>query len=1480
MPIGQHINTFEKGMFSDTNIVLQPDGTYRFMKNCQLINQDNNNYVVKDCQGNLVTFQINPIYDAVYTTVNDDYPMPVGFISFPDKLIVFSTNSNTSTGGYGEIGVLNYVPYGNGIQPKSVSGEYNAGYVPLYHHVSLNFSWMYRLEGFGFTENELIERVYWTDNFNEPRVFNTSDPIFTNYIANGSLVNGESYMVLEGAVTHNSTDYGPGLTDGNVFIASSANYTNLTGASPTPKVVKYYPVELLNFTPSRALGNIKFDEYGSGNLTCGSKIYYYRLLSDGGMPPTSWSYGSYPVPVGTQNYYISGNTYHDFVGGGTTLSTLNSKLSVKIVISDIDTNFDYIEVACSEFDQLIDVPRQTTIIANLPITSSTMTIEHTGNVNLGSLTYPTDFTTFPAYVLKCKTMATSKNYILVGNMEEREDLDWDLSGITIGQFEYPMNVHYDADSCSLSGMVYSGISPSTGVNPTSGNIRPWERYAIISGGSITYDGDTYSVGEVFVGVVGVTTYAVASGAPVIRPCVTRNRYTDNSSSRREDYIELVNNGSFSNDCFWDYRSAAAHHHCAGYWSGETYKLGILPFDKKGRPYPVIPIGTYQFDDVNAKGGVIRSDAFGADLIYSLTPSGLKIDNVVITEASGIASKISGFSIVRAVRDPRIVMQGLVTQNTSNGATPAVYRPGAWIPVSLDGNATVAPATYTGIFPDVLVDCPMKDSVGQIGDIMESAFWIDPYDYSAGVRVRGSGPVASEQVYSKIITPLSADTTLRSQYITLWQEVNEDDVIDKDANGNSIIGNGITFTNSITTAAASVNVEGACVTGAADYTLNSHEAVGGKKIYFELNADFLHYGPSANGYSSTAAAAETEKMVMNYVKSGKTEFYQGNEGDIYYVSTGHFQPVNDAILDTVDNGAGSYIFTDIEVFGGDCFTCLVDYGYGLWNSDDANKYSYAWTFPCECNSNYNLRRGRKTSNVEMWYTGIAATSDAIVFKNSSTIHLEDYSYNQGYSTENFAVAYLALPENFVNPTQFEFRIRFAGEKVIGETYDSFRTFLVNDYKDIDGSAGRINNIRVKDGRVIVWQDKMVTTVPVLERQLLAAPAGDPTTIGTGGVVDRFDPLNSYFGNQHQWGLTETEFGWLWFDMRRKSVLEMRSSGGILEVSQIFGLQNLFNEAFVEVVGDELIDEDTLLNSPTFSSTGDRPLMGIGITGVFDPKIKMTYLTFKFKARKVVDGNDSYKSMDFTIGFLHSNTDTMFVGFFDWFPAIAHRHDQIVLSASNPKNTTQFLENPLTIIIPPNSFNVGETLQGYTSAGATNNVQYVCIQDVDLDNAAKFPLGASGATYWAPVFQTNYLHVLNQPSALGEATAPDYGFNKFDGLAVDNQIDIVVNPGQGTIGSFYVGSYKQVGPYNVNYTTITVSAVDQSGQDTNIRSTDRNYRFVYDGIESNSPLTSKGARVINKFNLFQFYKKNWTSDPRIVTGSVKILEKLISRITRKF
>lgn len=1466
-------NTFEKGLHQDSSFVYQPNGTYRNIKNGMLISHDGNHYSVEIAKGNKVILTLVPRYTEDENAF-DVVPMPIGFVSFIDKLIVFSTNNDTTSGGYGEIGVVEFSKLGE---------SFTATYTPYYHHPELLFTKYHKIEGFSFRENDKIERVYWTDNFNEPRVFDIANPIFTNYFTPGAgnpLVVGEQYMVLKGVIEHpvGSGDfYGPTDASGailsNIFTAASTSYTETTGASTT-SVIEYYDIKLLDWTPSRNLGNIKFNSYGSGSKNCGKSIYFFRLVNNTDGIQTSWSYASSPIHIARSTnsqgaHNASTNGYHNFAGDGSISTLVNSGKSVKIDITNIDTVFDTIELAAADFFQEDEVPYSLSIVNRSAITATEMTLEDLGSVNLGTLTI-NDITLFPASILTVKTLTTDKNFNLIANTTERQEFELDVTGVTISSVDYPLLAHADLEACA-NDITYNvgGLVLST--NPAAvGGIAPWTRYLVTddSGGAITYNGNTYSQGEVFVGVATTADVTIPVGSEC-RPCTTRNRYTTMGGDRVEDAIEIKTG-------FWDYKDPAVASHNQGYWSSEKYRFGVLFFDKKGNPFYVKWIGDYSMPDISTKNGLLFEEVtatFGTQ--YVLRPSGVNISGLDLPQS--VVDMISGFSIVRAERDPRIITQGLSMQlSLSNG----VYNLDGVNPVgSLDiteGLGTPYESNYlTYMCPDHLSNTPLDPAWNNEGAYMEEAGWLRPYDYSnrptPGIVLNTfvSSSIDPSVTESKLFVAQQHDPAtsgtgnggadMRKQKIEkisgVVLKMYDEDELDTDFDGGN-------FRNRIGIGTA-VDVDVAtCAGGAAPAFLPRSVSTGCKKIVFKLDAMFNRYGFAG---SYTASNQVPEKILLNYVKNISPDAqYGGDEesaiANTLYISTGHFQVIDAATLTNTANGTFSggiydgenkYTFNEIEIFGGDCFTSIIDIVYGTLNTGivvgggtPAFPFAYTLFFPCESNSNYNLRRGRTGARQGTSNGGATVYSNGVVFNDGvGGTRFEDYSYNEAYSTEGSFVKYPALPVGYKFSGKFEYRTRFAGEKQPGELIDTFRRFLIADYKDLDGKLGEINNIKSKDGRVIVWQNHGTSSVPVLERQLLSSTTGAATTIGTGGVVDRFDPITSFYGNQHQHGLTNTEYGYFWFDMRERALCIMGTGVDIQEISLVKGLQVFFNSEFNNGDVSGLAPSD--IYNTNNSDLPEIPLMGFGIVGVYDPKFKMSYLTFKYRKDLLVDEDDELVSLtarDFTIGYSH--VLNVIVGFYDFTPAIWHNHNDLVLSANNAKCRKYFGEN-----MAETDFFVGDTIEFISPDDVSDNGEYVCIADLTVTEYPppdiKMPAYPS-SNYWARTNTQNEIYLQTF----------DTQYLKFYGQVYNHELEIIVNP-QTDIS--FSAQHIQVKGNSVNYTQVEASDDVKSGIDRNIRSTSLHYRFIDGSWFSSLPLPTRKGRITDYYAKIKMTYKGYVTDP---------------------
>lgn len=1364
-------NTFENGLHKDSNLILQPKGTYRDMHNGMLVSYDGNHYVVELPKGTRVTFTIPPIYDAVYT-VDAALPTPIGFISFLDVLVVFSTNYNTpgSGGGYGEIGIVTFDKDGTGT------------YLAIYGHESLNFSMFHQIRGFTYEENDRIKRVYWTDDFNEPRVLNVNDALL-DPVASGSLTVGTEYMVTGGAITHNAIIYGPGLTTGNVFTAANANFTVTDGS---PVVTQYINYTLLAWTPDRILPNIDFNKPVAGTLYGGNKSYFVRYTNSELGVTTSWSYGSFPINV----WNILGLNFDKVEGAGASGVLANSSTGVELSITNIDTTYDTMEVAVAEFDQANNTLRSANIFATVGITGDSMTVQHLSETGGTELTL-NDLTIFPASIMRVKDISTNKNYNIVGNISERDELDFVVTGSTIS------NLTYRVPQDNISRIYYSdgfNAQPATGV--VSGNILPDGRYVVTgTGASVRYGVNVYGpnepLGPYFTGVPFGTGYTVISGTPVVKGCIMIKKYQSQSGVDKWKCVELNND-------YFDYRGMATSQYLRQYWGNEKYRFGVLFYDKKGNPFYVKWLGDHVIQKYVDKGGPLYSHAGGG---ISSQLNGISISGLTIP-ASEI-DKIGGFSIVRAPRDKQYLAQGLLWPTVKDSAD---IRPLSLAITATDFNyvnngETAFAKAVNWYSPDGLLGFSGFTQVA--GNSLEGECFIDP----------GATPYitngVSNSLYSKFYS--TAGTLNQDLGITRYDQVTP-------AQGISNYLSGFSYANTFLKTVAFSPV------GAANATGSNHALI-------TLDQDPVF----ANGvtFVNVSQNYNYNKLLVNY-KTAKTNLYGGTTdaaiANTLYISTGHYQPIDATFLsDNFVAASGPdpdrYIVDEIHVFGGDSFLGIYDLVRTLYDDGLGSSYDYSILFPVESNNNHYLRQGRHFTR-----DGGHNDADGVAYADGGAQRLEQFGINDAYASDGSIIAYPALPEEvFID--RFPYRVRWAGAKSLGESIDSFRNFSQNNFRDLDGNKGQINNVRSRDGKLFYWQDHGIGYLPILERQVVGGAIGEATQLGVGGVIDRFDDINTYFGNQHTNGLIETEYGFAWFDFRRRAFLAMTVGGGIQEVSFVKGLESFFNDP-------ALFYATQLTNSGYELQDNDIPLMGRGITGVYDPMYKMTYMTFKW-----VEGEDevptTWKSL--TIGYYHPRN--IFVGFFDIKGSIYKNHNNWLIGAKNIN---------LASVQASTDYVIGDTVK-------KDNVEYIAIINFTTHN----PVQAyeepdfAGSLRWAETVSTNEVHLLFNTTA----------FCKFFGQVYNADIEFVINPKAGK--PFTVDNFLHVGN-EVNYDVVECNSSD----DTATESTNsRFYKYIDRTWQSSVPLGAKG-RLVDYYMRAKFTLNNYTTNPTISRNLQKLFEFITS------
>jgi hypothetical protein len=241
-----------------------------------------------------------------------------------------------------------------------------------------------------------------------------------------------------------------------------------------------------------------------------------------------------------------------------------------------------------------------------------------------------------------------------------------------------------------------------------------------------------------------------------------------------------------------------------------------------------------------------------------------------------------------------------------------------------------------------------------------------------------------------------------------------------------------------------------------------------------------------------------------LKRPNTDPYSGYDdaslANTVYMGVGHYQEVNASVLSQIKStvsGVDHYIFNGIEIFGGDTFVQLFDLKRLSINYDGSNQMGHGIVFPVETRMNLSMREGEhfaKTRSFDASYVPYGLKIEV-----GNTV-LEEFNYNDGYSTDNINDLYIPVPYNDKLISDRDVRIRYSAEKNYGENRDSFRVFLANDYIDLDTTKGAISNIKYKSNRLIYWQPDEVGYIPINERALTETSMGAPVQLGVGGIFE--------------------------------------------------------------------------------------------------------------------------------------------------------------------------------------------------------------------------------------------------------------------------------------------------------------------------------------------------------------------------------------------
>ncbi len=1104
-----------------------------------------------------ITLTVTILTGAATATVNNSYVPAqtglewIGWGRIRDDFYLFSTNETgnaSPTTSYGQIWRFEY----------DKLTFYNK--LTLIYNNQVNFTNFHPIANpgafVGNYETDNIQNIYWTDNYNRLRKINTSDI--------------------------------------NLFALQPDN-------------IDVYPDIALSIPILQNIGI-------GGVLNKGIWQCAYRLKKDTGSS-TTFSQCSNPVfLVGApeNSEMIAFQTDDPFVG--------NSGKTLTFQINNVDTSYSRIEVLALFRNVDGGVPRIMLIVEE-PILSDTFICTFTGNQPVVDITLD-EYLQDPLVFDTVKTIASKNNFLFAGNVRYSDfDVTFDAvtprynrtGGTYINASTNPNDINPDQDPGMVGTANDAYIYQSDGITIGGGDLVN----GLISYKFTRPDFTNPINGDQAIVIDNSYTGTVAPTAPYFEIFPNSNNEVVNLTTTFEQYPNPYT--------YPDYHSPYIASSIKQYRRDELYRFGIVFFSKKGEPSYVHWIGDIRMPHTympqQNQANVTRVPLAAAyDNYYPLTcgqssiiygnPLGIKFT----VNVDSIKDQISGYSIVRVKRergDKSILGQGVLYPAHSDGGADYTINSGL---VGYYATGTISTSMSSFNSPDFLfrgsprhLNGDYYDYIGLLTKYCESTatwcagstisvgnFKVIKYqlnDSFSGIRqIEFTG--ATLALYQPVI-----DSTAAVDLARAYDELAP--------TGGGVVNMQPYFTGTTLPVAAVYNAS--IETAAA---ANIVPTLGSKTLLARVafsdgtgagDTAYMNNVAGDNVMVSTVVPCENQYLVnykRNITQYGGNSNAQKSKNE--YISTGHYQPVD------VDHPGTNYIYTG-TVFGGDSYIAMFDNVKQFprpkqtpaldWDAVSQTTGECVHIYPTEVDININLRYSTGGS-VPNKYQAVLAFDPPNGDYNKIDVQ-EEFLLRPFVDMENDIRKYFPRPIPFIDNTQHDVRVFASQRKVNGELVDSWGQFKEDDYIDVDSIQGPITNLIVHKDRLLAYQNQGIANLPVEERSLIQDSTGADLTLGTGGILPRYDYISKKIGSKHQFSFTQSSDAVFFFDMGSKNLYKQLDTDP-QSISLIKGLSSFFKENLTGLIQIE-----------------DNPFRQIGITSTYDFSDNEALITFKDKQKNLTD-----------------------------------------------------------------------------------------------------------------------------------------------------------------------------------------------------------------------------------------------------------------------
>jgi len=424
-------------------------------------------------------------------------------------------------------------------------------------------------------------------------------------------------------------------------------------------------------------------------------------------------------------------------------------------------------------------------------------------------------------------------------------------------------------------------------------------------------------------------------------------------------------------------------------------------------------------------------------------------------------------------------------------------------------------------------------------------------------------------------------------------------------------------------------------------------------------------------------------VVNYRQNVYSSQYGGNT---YEARTKNYcRPCSEMITTTA---------TPYTCFNGDTFISYFQY---LDNISDLSRdcspgthdsYASVIYVPLESSINCDLRHDQCIKDQYSIDTHYLMQEVAGVWVDNAGAG-DDYSqptdlylYNPVFSQESILDYRYCKPADYDVVTSYDCRIKSSVQKVNGEISDNWTKFGINEYLDVDTEFGELNAIKNVNDNMFYWQDKGFGRLSINERSLITDNNASQLVLGTGGILDRYDYMSDRVGCKDKFSIIRGRGGVYWYDRVHNNIQSYTDKVDSLSRSK--GIQSYLDSNYlsaVKVISAYDIENDEILY--TFINSGVTNSFTLSyneLMGCFASRytyIPTLYMPFDNKLLTTTSGIFCNNLFDlnriFLLNSLHSTTKRCY--FYGLTQGVQEMfHDSTVKVLFNPEyNSTKVFDN---------------------------------------------------------------------------------------------------------------------------------------------------------------------------------------------------------------